>query len=215
MGSSSTFTPADEYLISDLETLKVLSDPLRMRVLEAMQDKPVTVKVMAQRLDTSPKKLYYHVNLLEQHGLVVVVDTQVVSGIIEKWYQVAACSFAVDRNLLTVIDDPRGPMNDLLTSIFDATREDILRAARQHLIKSSHEDPKRRTLYLTHSVLKLLSDERDEFSDRLQALIEEFTTSDQNDDLQRSNYGITIAFYPLAPPRGDTAEASDDEQTYE
>ena len=80
---------ADAMKITDLESLKVLADPLRLSILEYLM-KPSTVKRIAEKLGKPPTKLYYHFNLLEQHGLIQLVDTRVVSGIIEKHYQATA-----------------------------------------------------------------------------------------------------------------------------
>src|SRR5688572_24810596 len=94
------FVPAESYLVTDLETLKVLADPLRLRIRELM-GKPTTVKQVAAKLDLPATKLYYHINLLEKHGLIVLVDTRVVSGIIEKHYQVSAQNVRVAKHLLS------------------------------------------------------------------------------------------------------------------
>src|SRR5262249_42234476 len=120
------FQPAPEMLISDLETVRVMSDPLRVQALEAMTAGPITVKQVAQIVGTPPSKLYYHFGLLEKHGLIVVVDTQMVSGIVEKWYQAAALSFRIDRKLFKS-DVASDTAFDLITSMFDSTATDIRR----------------------------------------------------------------------------------------
>ena len=58
-----------------------------------------TVKQIAADLKTPIKKLYYHVNLLEEHGLIRITSTRVVSGIIEKQYRVTAYRLSVERAL--------------------------------------------------------------------------------------------------------------------
>ncbi|MBX6342634.1 MAG: helix-turn-helix transcriptional regulator [Thermomicrobiaceae bacterium] len=80
----------DVFVIRDLETLRAVSDPLRLRLFELLRGGPRTVKQLAAALDLPPTRLYYHVGQLEAHGLVRVVDTRVVSGIIEKRYQATA-----------------------------------------------------------------------------------------------------------------------------
>src|SRR3954447_21221010 len=94
------FEPADRMVIKDLEALKAVSDPLRLRIMETMLQGARTVKQLAKELKTTPTKLYYHMNLLEQHGLVKVTGTRIVAGIIEKQYQLAAYSIHIDRSLL-------------------------------------------------------------------------------------------------------------------
>src|SRR5436189_3070665 len=91
-----SFEPAKELLVSDLDTLKVVSNPLRIQVLELLVSAPRTVKQLAAEMGTTPTKLYYHLNLLEEYGLVRVVSTRVVSGIIEKQYRVTAYSLRPD-----------------------------------------------------------------------------------------------------------------------
>ena len=74
----------------DIETLRVLADPLRLRMLEVFGQhgrEPLTVKEIARSLGEPLTKLYYHVNLLEQHGLIVVASSRLVSGILEKHYR--------------------------------------------------------------------------------------------------------------------------------
>src|SRR5918912_4209068 len=94
--------PPDRVVtITDLDRLRVIADPLRLRILETLIE-PRTVKQVAAALGLAPTKLYYHINLLERHGLIVVVDTRLVSGILEKRYQAAARCFRVDHALLAL-----------------------------------------------------------------------------------------------------------------
>jgi len=86
-------------VIDDLATLKVISDPLRLRLIEELGARPTTVKVLANVLGIKPNRLYYHVNLLEDHGLIKVTDTRIVSGIVERTYGLVARHFAVDDQL--------------------------------------------------------------------------------------------------------------------
>ena len=73
--------PLAEMKISDLETIRIMSDPLRLRVIQAMSadvDESWTVKRLAAALGLPATKLYYHINLLEKHGLVRVTGTGMV-----------------------------------------------------------------------------------------------------------------------------------------
>lgn len=78
---------------SAAETLKALADPLRLRLLSALmpgsaQALPVmTVKELAAALGEPQTKLYRHVKQLEAAGLIQVVASRVVSGIVEQRYQ--------------------------------------------------------------------------------------------------------------------------------
>src|SRR4026209_949556 len=95
--------PTAEFLITDVEQLKAVSDPLRLQIIDTMAEPPVrgwTAKELAARLGTKQTKLYHHLALLEERGFIRVAETRVVSGITEKRYAVVALSFRVDRSLV-------------------------------------------------------------------------------------------------------------------
>jgi DNA-binding transcriptional ArsR family regulator len=78
--------PRAEMVIGDVEQLKAISDPLRLRIIELMGEAPVrawTAKELAERLGTKQTKLYHHLALLEERGFIRVAETRVVSGILE------------------------------------------------------------------------------------------------------------------------------------
>jgi len=89
----------DIHTLNRLEQLKALSDPLRLRVLEAFSRQPVTTKQVAALLGENATKLYHHVQILEEAGLVHLVKTRKNRGTLEKYYQAIARDFIVDRNL--------------------------------------------------------------------------------------------------------------------
>ncbi len=90
----------DQFLIKDVETLKAVADPLRVRLFMEMRDGPHTVKEVAASLAVPPTRLYYHVKILEKHGLLRVVGTRMVSGIEERSYQATAHGWTIDPSLL-------------------------------------------------------------------------------------------------------------------
>lgn len=196
-----SIAPDEEFLIDDLDTLKVISDPFRLRILESMGSRyPVTVKTVAEEIGVSPKKLYYHINLLEEHGLITQVDQHVVSGIIEKWYQVRAKSFRVQKDLLTVSEEAEKEDNwrMILSTIFDATREDILQAVNYGAIHDQSEDWKGE-MYLYRNRLRLTPEQFDAMKERLNTIIDEFCAEEPDPSESVGRYGLTIAFYPTAP----------------
>src|SRR5947209_18652343 len=74
----------EERTITDLETLRVLADPLRLSIIGAFPSavgrrRPMSVKEIAERIDEGQTKLYRHVKKLEDVGLIYVAETRVVS----------------------------------------------------------------------------------------------------------------------------------------
>ena len=187
--------PIAERTIADVETLKALSDPLRLRILEVMTSahgETFTVKRLAVALDVSQTKLYHHVNLLAERELIRPVSTRVVSGIIETSYRIAQLSVKLDRGLLAG-DSPA--LHDMLTTVFDGAREDIERGIRAGAIDLGEEtDPLRRVI-LAKGLTRLSPERAAEFQARLKALLESY--EDDAKAMDGAAYGFVLGFYPM------------------
>src|ERR1700690_41540 len=130
--------PAPLHTITTLEALKVFSDPLRQQIIEALLDGAKTVKQIAAELDLAPTKLYYHVNLLDEHGLIQVTETRIASGIIEKHYRAAAREYPIERWLLTPGQNTGGEALEIaLDAMIEPIRTDLHKSLKQGLIDTS------------------------------------------------------------------------------
>jgi len=191
-----------EFIIRDLDTLKAITHPLRLQILKGMKE-PKTVKEIAAVLNIPPTKLYYHINQLESHNIIQVVDTNIVSGIIEKTYQVAARRFQVDENLLSDGEINDDKLNALLEAILDTTKEEIKNSFYAGLIEwPNRKKPTKGGMMRLH--LELTESKAVEFYGRLETLVAEYgELSIQNeDDPTIPSFGLTITFYPVAEPSG-------------
>lgn len=185
------------FIIRDLDTLKVIADPLRTQILEVLILQPLTVKQVAEKLGLAASKLYYHVNLMEKHGLIRVVDTRVVSGIIEKTYRAAATNLDIDPSLLAFTTDAgKDNINTVLVATIDTTRDDILRSLQARYFELEQGAGQRsRRVVVTRQLSRIPDERADEFAARLDALLKEFNAADTDSpDLQ--TYALTVAFYP-------------------
>lgn len=207
---STTFHPADELRIESIEALKVVFDPLRMRILEAFAGQPRTVKEVAEDLATSPHRLYYHVNMMEEHGLLVVTETRMVSGIQEKHYQLAARHFIIAPHLLMFgTGEGEQGLTIFLQSVLDETRRDILRSARREIIDLSVKSPDPTSLMLRRGLARMTPEQASEFHKRLRELVDEFTTVGNDDHTpQDHSFALAVAFYPTS---AFDVESSDEE----
>ena len=207
-------TPLPERVISDVETLKALSDPVRLRILETMiqaADEDWTVKRIATALGVGPTKLYHHIAVLEEREFIRVAGTRVVSGIIETRYRIAQLSVRLDRDLLSSsgpADETTAALDEMLRTLFDTARDDVTRAIRTGAMRTSPDaDP---SSGLLRQDLKRLTPARaTEFRERLTALLAEFDF-DKNDEADGSPFGLLIALYPVADTRIDATTDSSD-----
>ncbi len=193
--------PIPERVISDVETLKALSDPVRLRILETMVQAPDdawTVKRLAAALEVGPTKLYHHIAILEERELIRVAGTRVVSGIIETSYRIAQLSVRLDRSLLSAGPDGAGAnaMEDVLRTLFDTARDDVGRALQRGAI-GMNADPASGRGILRQDLRRLTAAQAVEFRTRLTALLDEFDT-DPLGPAEGEPFGLLIAFYPVA-----------------
>jgi DNA-binding transcriptional ArsR family regulator len=194
-------TLMDTYIIRDLDTLKVVADPLRAQILEILIQRPATVKQIAEKLGLSPNNLYYHINLMEKHGLIEVTQTRMIANMLEKLYRATAANIDVDPELLNfTTDSGKETINTILTSTIDTTREDVLRSLQARyfvLEKGAREFPRR--LILTRVVSRMEESRIEEFQSRLDALLQDFSAADTkgiSSDDEYPAYAFTVAFYP-------------------
>jgi DNA-binding transcriptional ArsR family regulator len=99
-------TPPPTLVINDLETLRVISDPLRLKIFRAageftQRGELCSVKQISGQVGIPPAKLYYHIRLLETAGLLDAAETRLVSGIQEKLYRVPALRIYLAAELLS------------------------------------------------------------------------------------------------------------------
>ena len=193
------YKPAAVMMVHDLETLKILADPLRNQILEVLAPEKLTINQMAEKLGLSPSKLYYHINLLEKYGLIREVDSIVKANIIEKVYWISAYECKMDDNLCN-FSTPEGQqsvMTAMVTPI-DSTREDMLRSLEARataLDQGAEEHPRQVVIYRE---LRAMSDETaDKFAERIKVVLEDFEHFEGEEDSGDSHVrALTVAFYP-------------------
>ena len=185
-----------EMVLTDVEQLKVIGDPFRIRIIEAMAEDPElgwTAKELAGVLEVKQTKLYHHLALLAEHGFITVAETRMVSGILEKRYRATAHGYRVDHALLTG-SGSQTAMSGALDAIFTKARHEILQAMATGLIPSDPDDPtrKRMGLWASHARLSPKSVKR------VMRLVEQLAEIDTDEDPDGDEYGLLLGFYPRA-----------------
>lgn len=193
-----THQPAPVLVIKDLEALKCIADPLRTQIMEVLNTQTLTINQIADYLGLAPSKLYYHVNLLEKYGFVVVAETSTKGNIIEKTYGAAALTFDLDKDLLHFKDEGApDSIHAMLVSTLDVTRLDLMRSleAREFNRQQGARDNPRRAFL--NRVLRRIPDARaEEFMERLTALLAEFEAEPEARASEAPMYAMTVALYP-------------------
>ncbi|MEM5776478.1 MAG: helix-turn-helix domain-containing protein, partial [Anaerolineaceae bacterium] len=192
--------------ITDLETLKVISDPLRLKIFRKigsfnLAGELCTVKQVSDELGLPAARLYYHFKLMESHGLLEVAETHVVSGIVEKRYRVPAIRISISDELL----DREGQQNTFYP-VFAEVINEMLDDLRQAL-QSRKTEKITGNFTLTQHTLKLPPNMIDTVSARMEEfiqLIEKELQAKAGGELV--DYSLFFSCFPK-PPRPASAKS--------
>lgn len=87
-----------EEMNISLKQQKVISDPLRARIIVALYETPMTSKQTADSLGMNPGTIYYHIQQLFKHEILEVDHVDINKGIVEKYYRAKAMLFKLDKS---------------------------------------------------------------------------------------------------------------------
>lgn len=186
--------------IEDLETIKILADERRLALLRLLV-KPQTIKEAAAALGIPQSQLYYHVNVLEKHGLLQVVETHLVSGILEKQYQATAQQFHINNPMLMGGEITTEETSAFFSAALNETRNELRQVFHNAALRSTEEPPLHPLL--VRKPLRLTREQLRAFHARLAELVQECNRLQVEDDADRSaashgeveEFYLTLAFY--------------------
>ncbi len=193
------FTPSPVMILEDLETLKVLADPFRNQILEVLAPGPLTVNQIAEKLGLTPSKLYYHINMMEKHNLIKIIDTTVKANIIEKHYWIMAYEFKLAEALCN-FSTPEGQNSVTTTMVapIETTLGDIKRSLKARAYALDHGAKQHPREVVIYRELRNIPDElATKFIARLNEVMDEFNAYENQERSESvQTHALTIAFYP-------------------
>jgi len=158
-------------LVRNLDQLKALADPLRLRVLRAFAGEPRTAKQVAEEIGERPGRLYHHLAVLESVGLLEVTHTRQVRGTVEKHYRAVASRFEVDGTLFSAAAPPAASdaeRVEMATSLLAQTRSEYVESLGRRRVPAA--GPKS---ILARAVLSGTPEQIDLLVRRIQSLVSE------------------------------------------
>lgn len=208
--------------IQDLETLRVLVNPLRLQILEHVHlmnrdGKLVTVKQIADQLQQPITKLYYHINLMEEHDLIRVEETRVVSGILEKHYRVSAQRLTLDQDLFGQTNDSNTKKEivlSLVESILERTFQSLNEWANAQQAEKVPPEIKDQNIHMSRELVRINGPQAKEFHQRLSELVREYESLTPEDPAAPTfTFGLTTLFYPVIDEGTHPGEPDQEPQT--
>ncbi len=145
-------------------------------------------------------RLYYHINLMEKHGLIIVAETRSVANLVEKLYRASARDLEVAHGLLdfSTPEGSQGAMR-MLTSVLDTAREDLMRSVQARLIEVERGVPQApRRVVMNRVTHRLTEEQAAHFIQRIGDLFKEVEQAGKanGESADTQNYSLTIVLNP-------------------
>ncbi len=187
--------------LTDLEQVRMLADPIRLRIMEVLCLGERTTKQVAQELEEKPTKLYHHVEALERVGLVRLTRTRQKRGTIEKYYQSVARAFRVDSSVFSAGaagDSARREAQVMPAALLERTAAELRERAAQ--ASGAARDVQSKGV-LTYLEIRASDADMARIRGRLTRLVSGLGRSArvarQSKRAKTRRYRLTIAFFPL------------------
>jgi DNA-binding transcriptional ArsR family regulator len=178
MNSSGSARPAEVFWLETAEHFDILSDSTRLEMIELLA-RPHSVAELASQMRVPRTRLYHHINLLEEAGMIRVVDTRQAGAQTEKLYQVSAHAFQPSKDYLDKAL-PREKAQAVLASIFGTTEADFIRSVEEGTVTFEDQSASRR-MHIRRGLLLLDEARLHEFIAELEEVYSKYDTA--TDDL--------------------------------
>ncbi len=179
----------DTHKIRDLDQVRLLSDPLKLRLLQAFAESAKTTKQAAAELGESITKLYRHVDALHDSGLLEVVEEKQKRGTIERTFRAVAQRFEADHSLFS--DAPGSEGMDAVREMLRVSETEIL-----DVLANAHDDDEEKAI-----VMRIRGRATPEKIAELQATLQEWLESipscDDSVAEDARDFGGLVAFYRI------------------
>jgi len=184
------------FEIEDLRTLEVLTDPLRMRIVYMLITSGHTVREIADKLGLPVTRLYYHVNMLLDVGIIEVAETEKVGAMIQRRFRAVAEEYAPASSLLALIQGDRRMAGLFSALVLESARVDAEALLTSHRLDPDSPESKG---VLGRASFRLDPERVEHWVARMTEVIEEIEReSDENEAGEL--YGFTFVLAPLASP---------------
>ena len=120
----------EKKTLTTIEEIKAYNEPYRMKILLTLLklERPATGKEIADEMNETPAKVHYHIKKMEKAGILELVDTKEINGIVAKYYEPTAKEFNIENKYLD--DSSRKVMSDetckMVCGIFDMAKDNYI-----------------------------------------------------------------------------------------
>lgn len=180
-------------MISNLEQIKALAHPLRLKILQILTEQLLTTRELAKELEENQANLYRHLEILTEANLIHVVKTEQKRGAVEKWYQAVARDIRMDRNLLSTSrsEGSNEALYEMVNSFFQVTLSELRQSIANKAVLPS-KAANAMTMYFEE--ISASKEEIERLREALKDWLAEFESADREDG--EASYRLALTLFP-------------------
>ena len=137
--------------LKTMKEIKIISHPMRMKILKQYYgfSRPATVKQIADHMNEVPANIHYHVKKLVEIGVLELDHTEVVNGIVAKYYLPTAQTIKIEDDESALKPGSISEYDVLISNFFDENKKTFLQQMAKDGPKSKEVPLISKTLYLS------------------------------------------------------------------
>ena len=188
--------------ISEPSALRALSHPLRLRIIELLEQAgPITATVAAAHLGTTPSNCSFHLRLLAKHGFIEEADGAV--GRNRPWQR-------VDNHVIINVDELDPDARDTVPMLIGAGAERLRTNGLRWFAARAHYAPEwRDAAGDIHLVLNLTAAELADVRKAIDAAVAPFRGNESRDREGSEPVAFVVSALPLARPAAPPPDPRD------
>ncbi len=181
--------PAERIQFDDLGFLADVTHPIRGVLVRRFRE-PRSVAEVASLLDVPVTRLYHHVNLLLERGLIRTVATRRVGSATEKRYQIVARAFDIAPGFFESTDTVQ--VAAAIGSLFDFAKLDLQRQVEEGRIHPDDDDQ----VILSLGELTLSPGKHHDLVETLKAVVADTASDADETEPDAQRVSLFIAAFP-------------------
>jgi len=178
------------FKIKDLDQVRLLSDPLKLRLLQTFAESAKTVKQAAAELGENVTKLYRHVDALLDAGMLVVIEEKQKRGTVQRTLRAVAQRFEADHALFA--DEHGAAGTEAVREMLRISEEEIL-----NVLAHTGDDVEEELAILMRVRGSASPEKIAELRETLKAWLDSIPAGDQAPEHETVEFGGLIAFYQI------------------
>jgi DNA-binding transcriptional ArsR family regulator len=196
--------------IEDAHAATASLDPIRSRLLAELAI-PNSATALGHRLGIPRQKVNYHLRLLEQHGLIELVEERKKGNVMERVMRATAASYVITPAALAPVQpDPARSPDRMSASWMLALAAKLVKDVGQLLTASARESKPLATFALDGEIRFATAADRAAFAEELSNATMTLVSRYHDESAVRGrDYRLVLAIHPSTTPPAPALEKSD------